>query len=44
MYDEDNNAIVGSLIEFIKTSENSVQLELESIYDEYIKPLKTKEK
>ena len=42
----DNNAIANSLIEFIKTSENSVQLELERVYDElsenYIKPLRRK--
>ena len=42
----DNNAIATSLIEFIKTSENSVQLELEKVYDElsenYIKPLRRK--
>ena len=42
----DNNAIADSLIEFIKTSENSVQLELEKVYDElsenYIKPLRRK--
>ena len=34
------------LIEYIKTSENSVQLELETVYDElsenYIKPLRRK--
>ena len=42
----DNNAIADSLVEFIKTSENSVQLELEKVYDElsenYIKPLRRK--
>ena len=42
----DNNAIAESLVEFIKTSENSVQLELEKVYDElsenYIKPLRRK--
>ena len=42
----DNNAIATSLVEFIKTSENSVQLELEKVYDElsenYIKPLRRK--
>ena len=42
----DNNAVADSLIEFIKTSENSVQLELEKVYDElsenYIKPLRRK--
>ena len=42
----DNNAIAANLIEFIKTSENSVQLELEKVYDElsenYIKPLRRK--
>ena len=39
-------AIADSLVEFIKTSENSVQLELETVYDElsenYIKPLRRK--
>ena len=39
-------SIADSLIEFIKTSENSVQLELEKVYDElsenYIKPLRRK--
>ena len=43
---DDNNAIADSLIDFIKTSENSVQLELEKVYDElsenYIKPLRRK--
>ena len=42
----DDNAVATSLIEFIKTSENSVQLELEKVYDElsenYIKPLRRK--
>ena len=42
----DNNAIAESLVEFIKKSENSVQLELEKVYDElsenYIKPLRRK--
>ena len=42
----DNNAIANNLVEFIKTSENSVQLELEKVYDElsenYIKPLRRK--
>ena len=42
----DNNALADSLVEFIKTSENSVQLELEKVYDElsenYIKPLRRK--
>ena len=42
----DNAAIADSLVEFIKTSENSVQLELEKVYDElsenYIKPLRRK--
>jgi len=42
----DNNTIAVNLIEFIKTSENSVQLELEKVYDElsenYIKPLRRK--
>ena len=42
----DNNSIAANLIEFIKTSENSVQLELEKVYDElsenYIKPLRRK--
>ena len=42
----DNNTIAANLIEFIKTSENSVQLELEKVYDElsenYIKPLRRK--
>ncbi len=42
----DNAAIANSLVEFIKTSENSVQLELETVYDElsenYIKPLRRK--
>ena len=42
----DNNAIAQSLVEFIKNSENSVQLELEKVYDElsenYIKPLRRK--
>ena len=42
----DNASIASSLIEFIKTSENSVQLELEKVYDElsenYIKPLRRK--
>ena len=42
----DNGAIADSLVEFIKTSENSVQLELEKVYDElsenYIKPLRRK--
>jgi len=42
----DNNAIAVSLVEFIKKSENSVQLELEKVYDElsenYIKPLRRK--
>ena len=41
-----NAAIADSLVEFIKTSENSVQLELEKVYDElsenYIKPLRRK--
>ena len=44
--DGDNNAIAESLVEFIKTSENSIQLELEKVYDElsenYIKPLRRK--
>ncbi len=43
---DDNAAIADSLIDFIKTSENSVQLELEKVYDElsenYIKPLRRK--
>ena len=43
---DDNAAIAESLIDFIKTSENSVQLELETVYDElsenYIKPLRRK--
>ena len=30
----DNNTVVDNLIEFIKMSENSVQLELEKVYDE----------
>ena len=42
----DNNTIAVNLIEFIKTSENNVQLELEKVYDElsenYIKPLRRK--
>ena len=42
----DNKSIANNLIEFIKTSENSVQLELEKVYDElsenYIKPLRRK--
>ena len=42
----DNASIAESLVEFIKTSENSVQLELETVYDElsenYIKPLRRK--
>ena len=42
----DNNATAINLIEFIKKSENSVQLELEKVYDElsenYIKPLRRK--
>ena len=42
----DIGAIADSLVEFIKTSENSVQLELEKVYDElsenYIKPLRRK--
>ena len=42
----DNNQIADSLVDFIKTSENSVQLELEKVYDElsenYIKPLRRK--
>ena len=42
----DDNAIAESLVEFIKKSENSVQLELEKVYDElsenYIKPLRRK--
>ena len=42
----DNNATATNLIEFIKKSENSVQLELEKVYDElsenYIKPLRRK--
>jgi capping protein alpha len=42
----DSNAIADALIEFIKKSENSVQLELEKVYDElsenYIKPLRRK--
>ena len=44
--DGDNNTIAESLVEFIKTSENSIQLELEKVYDElsenYIKPLRRK--
>ena len=31
---DDNSSIAESLVEFIKTSENSVQLELEKVYDE----------
>ena len=42
----DNNAIAESIVEFIKDKENSVQLELEKVYDElsenYIKPLRRK--
>ena len=42
----DDNAVATSLVEFIKKSENSVQLELEKVYDElsenYIKPLRRK--
>ena len=42
----DDAAIATSLIDFIKNSENSVQLELEKVYDElsenYIKPLRRK--
>ena len=42
----DDNAVAQSLVEFIKSSENSVQLELETVYDElsenYIKPLRRK--
>ena len=42
----DNDSTAANLIEFIKTSENSVQLELEKVYDElsenYIKPLRRK--
>ena len=42
----DNASIAANLIEYIKTSENSVQLELEQVYDElsenYIKPLRRK--
>ena len=42
----DDAAIANSLVEFIKKSENSVQLELEKVYDElsenYIKPLRRK--
>ena len=42
----DNNTVANNLVEFIKTSENSVQLELEKVYDElsenYIKPLRRK--
>ena len=42
----DNNATATNLIEFIKKSENSVQLELEKVYEElsenYIKPLRRK--
>ena len=42
----DNSSIADSLVDFIKTSENSVQLELEKVYDElsenYIKPLRRK--
>jgi capping protein alpha len=42
----DANAVADGLIEFIKKSENSVQLELEKVYDElsenYIKPLRRK--
>ena len=42
----DNASIADSLVDFIKTSENSVQLELEKVYDElsenYIKPLRRK--
>ncbi len=43
---DDNASTADSLVEFIKTSENSVQLELEKVYDElsenYIKPLRRK--
>ena len=42
----DNNTVANNLVEFIKNSENSVQLELETVYDElsenYIKPLRRK--
>ena len=42
----DNAEVAANLVEFIKTSENSVQLELEKVYDElsenYIKPLRRK--
>ena len=42
----DNKTVANNLVEFIKTSENSVQLELEKVYDElsenYIKPLRRK--
>ena len=42
----DDNAVATSLVEFIKKSENSIQLELEKVYDElsenYIKPLRRK--
>ncbi len=42
----DDNAVAESLVEFIKKCENSVQLELEKVYDElsenYIKPLRRK--
>ena len=42
----DDNTIADSLVDFIKTSENNVQLELEKVYDElsenYIKPLRRK--
>ena len=42
----DNEEIAENLVEFIKSSENSVQLELETVYDElsenYIKPLRRK--
>ena len=43
---DNDNAVAESLVEFIKKSENSVQLELEKVYDElsenYIKPLRRK--
>ena len=42
----DDAEVAANLVEFIKTSENSVQLELEKVYDElsenYIKPLRRK--
>lgn len=42
----DDAEVAANLVEFIKTSENSVQLELETVYDElsenYIKPLRRK--